>query len=476
MPTEVRLRRVGEKSGLVEIDTASFPAASNDGQKAKPSYLRGQNIIYVPLRFSESASSGSFQFELELDFQACDDRSCFAPTRVKRKLDLKLVSADEIRQGCSAPELFARWSDRRSGKPASRTGGFDYKSKEPPIGPPWVRDLPTAQALALKTGRPIFLYSTKTFCPHCVIVESELLSSPKLQPSYDKVIWLYVYRDFKDGEADRAARRIGDRYSLSSWPQLWLIDPGDLKTIAETGRTVESFTQAIGNVNIQPTSDTTALKALRESEQRVHEFERNPTLESALTLLRSDDVVGKVSAARYLAEQQQLQALADQARELLEIPNDVLRIETLKAIAATGVSDVQPMVTALVENPQPSRNFNVLRSQAIQALAVCGDVESVSIIAPHALGTARNSTSRIAVKAMVQLAERHPESRRAVVAALAQSFPPIETGMERLVTSHAQLVHDHLAKLTGAEIPFPKAYTAESRLSLIEAWSSEVTQ
>ena len=36
-------------------------------------------------------------------------------------------------------------------------------SETPPPGPPWIRDLAEAQALAEKTRRPIFVYLTKTY-------------------------------------------------------------------------------------------------------------------------------------------------------------------------------------------------------------------------------------------------------------------------------------------------------------------------
>ena len=36
-------------------------------------------------------------------------------------------------------------------------------SETPPQGPPWLRDLAEAQELAEKTGRPIFVYLTKTY-------------------------------------------------------------------------------------------------------------------------------------------------------------------------------------------------------------------------------------------------------------------------------------------------------------------------
>lgn len=39
----------------------------------------------------------------------------------------------------------------------------DKKSKTPPPGAPWVKSFPEARAQALQHGKPIFLYSTKTY-------------------------------------------------------------------------------------------------------------------------------------------------------------------------------------------------------------------------------------------------------------------------------------------------------------------------
>lgn len=50
--------------------------------------------------------------------------------------------------------------------PASATGQDrkkpDTTSKQPPAGAPWTKDFAAAHELARKTGRPIFVYSTKT--------------------------------------------------------------------------------------------------------------------------------------------------------------------------------------------------------------------------------------------------------------------------------------------------------------------------
>ena len=39
----------------------------------------------------------------------------------------------------------------------------DAGSKTPPAGPPWVLDFTEARAKALASGKPIFVYSTKTY-------------------------------------------------------------------------------------------------------------------------------------------------------------------------------------------------------------------------------------------------------------------------------------------------------------------------
>ena len=36
-------------------------------------------------------------------------------------------------------------------------------SHTPPVGPPWVRNFTEARTQALLSGKPIFLYSTKTY-------------------------------------------------------------------------------------------------------------------------------------------------------------------------------------------------------------------------------------------------------------------------------------------------------------------------
>ena len=39
----------------------------------------------------------------------------------------------------------------------------DTGSKTPPAGAPWILDFTAARTKALETGKPIFVYSTKTY-------------------------------------------------------------------------------------------------------------------------------------------------------------------------------------------------------------------------------------------------------------------------------------------------------------------------
>ena len=43
------------------------------------------------------------------------------------------------------------------------TAALAGKSETPPEGPPWMRNLHAARTKALKEGKPLFLYFTKTY-------------------------------------------------------------------------------------------------------------------------------------------------------------------------------------------------------------------------------------------------------------------------------------------------------------------------
>ena len=49
-------------------------------------------------------------------------------------------------------------------RPTQPAADHDVRiSHTPPVGPPWVRDFTQARTQAIESGKPIFLYSTKTY-------------------------------------------------------------------------------------------------------------------------------------------------------------------------------------------------------------------------------------------------------------------------------------------------------------------------
>jgi hypothetical protein len=83
-----------------------------------------------------------------------------------------------------------------------------------------------------------------------VIVEGQLLPDPQLRPAYEKVVWLYVYRDFSGGPADLAAERVALRLGMTAYPQHLLVDPSSLGILADTGRSVASFLGAVDRTQV----------------------------------------------------------------------------------------------------------------------------------------------------------------------------------------------------------------------------------
>ncbi len=79
-------------------------------------------------------------------------------------------------------------------------------------------------------------------------IEEQLLPNKKLKPYYDKVVWLYVCRTFKDTLEDREAQRTHDRFGISSWPHHYLIDPKDDRVLCAMPRGLEAFTATLDRV------------------------------------------------------------------------------------------------------------------------------------------------------------------------------------------------------------------------------------
>ncbi|MCA8945638.1 MAG: hypothetical protein KDB29_05390 [Planctomycetes bacterium] len=318
-----------------------------------------------------------------------------------------------------------------------------------------------------------------------------MLPSEKLKPIYDKIVWLHVYNDFEEGDADRAATRIRIRFSVSSWPQLLLVDPYTLEVVGQTGRQVDSFLKAVENVKIERpkyAKNDELLKKLKEGEELASELETKPTAKGAKKALESDDLVARFRAVEYFGKEDPSE-LVEKAGEFLKVKNDLLRYEVCKAITAAGekvtfTDEVVRQLEEIVRDPKDSRNPNVLRSYAIAALGACGTAESLEAIKPHAVeGKANNSTTGVAVDAIGEIGKRSKEAGAAAAAILLDCF--IEStggnteqkqidwyaGMAKRI---AEKAHKHLQELTGKKTDFPKTYNEETRAELRKAFEEEV--
>ena len=164
-------------------------------------------------------------------------------------------------------------------------------------------------------------------------MEKQLLPDVALKPAYSKVVWLYVYRDFSESVADRAAERISLRFGLTSWPQHLLVDPDSMHVLGNTGRSASSFLPAVerASARVKPSASLKAADRLQQADARAIELEKNPTVDLARKYLTDSDIVVRFRALNTLAEKEP-KAVAAQALQLLAVPNDPFRYTVCKVL------------------------------------------------------------------------------------------------------------------------------------------------
>lgn len=300
-----------------------------------------------------------------------------------------------------------------------------------------------------------------------------MLPSAGLKPAYDKVAWLYVFRDFSKSGADLKAERISLRFGLTSWPQLILVDPGSLRILRHTGRTVTSFLAAVDSAKVTASEYSTALDLVKQADARAIQLEENPSVELAKQYLDDEDIVVRYRALSILAEEAP-ESVAASAESLLRVRNDPFRYEVCKVLTKTGNAAAKGALESLVRRPAHSNNPNVLRSRAVQALAACGDAESVAVIRPLTNGSYLNMLTGTAVDSLAAIAGRHPEARDRVRRILIEAYPtpPSEPNQTRTryCLSLARRVHSALEKITGESRAFPNVYDLAAREKLLRSW------
>ncbi len=395
---------------------------------------------------------------------------------------------------------------------------FSLRGPEPPPGPPWQLTYRDAREHALRAGQPVFVYFTKTYCPHCVPVDA-MLSREELEPLYPRVTWLFVSRNFQGDAKDREALRTHDRFGISSWPQLVVFDPRTDEVVAEPPRDLKGFSavleRAAKNDSFRPVRsprpaeprdastndvDDTAPIATRfdspDSRTRAIALEdatlamtatdegtKAPPLPPEAVAKRlldpKEDIVVRVRALRYLRVVAPA-LVAEQGVVVLDLPNDPIRYEFLDVIKEHPNPALSPRLVEIFRgagSTVPSRNPNVLRMHAAQALASSGTADAADALRPLAVeANPLNSTTRIVDETLGAIGARSKAGeRKAIEKLLLDAFPaggddphwganPRE-GMPRIARSLAESVRAALVTASGDnDLPaLPASWTMATR-------------
>jgi len=303
-------------------------------------------------------------------------------------------------------------------------------------------------------------------------MEEQLLPLADLKPAYERGVWLYVYRDFSGSDDDRAAERVCLRLGMTSYPQHFLVDPETLATLADTGRQVGSFLAAFERARIPGGRTVATAESLRAADDRAAALEKSRSVAEARRALDDPDVLVRFRALEILAEREPAR-LVPRAEELLAVPNDPFRFLVCSALGRAARPEAAGALESTVREPKDSRNPNVLRIRAVEALATSGRAASVECIAPHASsGDFRNGLTRTAVEALAAIAGRDRAARGPAREALVASYPapPADEASERPCLALAKSVHAALEEITGRKVPFPSNYDGKAVERLRKAW------
>lgn len=336
-----------------------------------------------------------------------------------------------------------------------------------------------------------------------------MLPNPALKPWYDRVVWLFVSRNFKSDAKDLEALRTHERFGISSWPQMIVFDPIDDRVLLDPPRDLAGFVAAFERGvaltagRAPNTGETPAHGALRDllaaDERPMDErlTDRNPiaravaledlaagdaipaaTLSKVQAILArpDEDVVVYLRALRVCAKRRPDAVLA-RARELLAIDNDPLRYEVLELVRAhpdPALAAVLNRLFADAGHGVPSRNPNVLRMRTAPCLGAAGDAASIDALAPLAReANWRNGTTGAVLQALASLGARLPAERARVEAVLLEAFPPgvaaTDAQATRASLALAKKVLDALASVrAGWSAPkLPDTWVDEARADFV---------
>jgi hypothetical protein len=346
---------------------------------------------------------------------------------------------------------------------------LDIAFAEPPSQPPWLHKLSEAQRQAIERSVPLLICFTKE-SPKFYQEELDLLfSNPSLKESFEKFSWLLVKQTYSDYGKDNETNRTWIRFGVTGYPTILVVNPTSLAILRSVGRTPNEFISDVNDIE-ELTIDSVdePILRLREAEKRARSLQSQGTLSAAQKALDDEDIVVRTIALRILSKKDPKIVLKN-ARELIQTPNDPFRFELCTLLSRFGSSDVTEELEFLFQHPDNSLNPNLLRVSVASALGICGNEESIQVLAPIAAnGDYRNVLTATCVDGIGRIAKRLPPVRSEAVKILLTAFPqPTE---DRLCKQLAIQVHQSLVIITGLNVPMPESYNEQSRDLMIEGF------
>jgi hypothetical protein len=358
-----------------------------------------------------------------------------------------------------------------------------------------------------------------------VPIEEQVLPNAALKGLYDKVVWVWVYRDFKNGPADLAAERVHNRCGVSSWPHLLFVN-SSWEVLVESGRTTDAVQSAASRAMAaapkgrrDPALDAAlakardAIKAGRKDEARaalkkiaagkddgeyaleardvleeidgrpaagakdladgdadrradaLDALPASPFAKEALALLEDKDADVRMRAVKYVARAAP-EKLAPAAAKLLADPVDAVKHAALAGLQGTkeGAAAIVDAWKALDAGRIESRNPNVLRGRLAAAMGESAGEEAVPLLGAFAAKAEfLNGTTHTCVKSLGQIGRRTKSAAAAQV--LVEAFP-------RAVTKEdaAKKVEAHVVRLAKGVHEALVEATGNKSVTFPSAW------
>ena len=123
----------------------------------------------------------------------------------------------------------------------------------PKGSPDFEKSYRSAMSDAKKTGKPVILVFSASWCPPCQMMKNEVYPSKAIQEFHDKFVWAYL--DVDDSSNEKAS----EKYGVNGIPHIQFVD-AEGKSIDQQvgGNSPEAFAQKLTSVlsKVKPATPT----------------------------------------------------------------------------------------------------------------------------------------------------------------------------------------------------------------------------